>query len=154
MPDGQVLLYRPLPAELVSAPEARSPNHGVGEPVRPGAALFPAGRQLPLAEVAVIRILPEVSLSSMAKPIRDMRNLGPRCEEMLAAIGIHDEGQLRRVGAATAYRELVAAGLTRHHRMLLYALGGAIADLDCLRLPADLKRELEDEAGVPRRKNQ
>lgn len=89
----------------------------------------------------------------MARTIREMRNLGPRCEEMLAAIGIHNESQLRRIGAATAYRELIAAGLTRPHRMLLYALGGALADLDCLRLPSELKRELEDEAGVPRRKN-
>jgi hypothetical protein len=75
-----------------------------------------------------------------------MRNLGPRCEEMLAAIGIDCENELRRFGAANAYRELVNAGLTRPHRMFSYALGGAVADLDCLRLPADLKRELEAEA--------
>ncbi|MFM7183066.1 MAG: TfoX/Sxy family DNA transformation protein [Verrucomicrobiales bacterium] len=88
----------------------------------------------------------------MSRPIREMRNLGPRCEEMLAAIGINNESQFREVGAAVAYRELVAAGVTRHHRMLLYALGGAIANEDCLRLPAELKRELEAEAGIPPRK--
>lgn len=88
----------------------------------------------------------------MPRPIRKMRNLGPKCEEMLAAIGITDDEQLRRVGAAAAYQRLVAAGITRPHRMLLYALGGAVADLDCLRLPADLKRVLEDEAGIPRRR--
>jgi hypothetical protein len=81
-----------------------------------------------------------------------MRNLGPKCEEMLAAVGITDEEQLRRVGAAAAYQQLIAAGISRPHRMLLYALGGAVADLDCLRLPGDLKRELEDEAGIPRRR--
>ena len=81
-----------------------------------------------------------------------MRNLGPRCEAMLAEVGIHNEDQLRATGAAAAYRALVSAGLSRHHRMLLYALGGAIAGEDCLRLPAEMKRELEKEAGVPRRK--
>jgi hypothetical protein len=90
--------------------------------------------------------------SAMPRPIRHMRNLGPKCEEMLAAIGITDDEHLRRVGAAPAYQRLVAAGITRPHRMLLYALGGAVADLDCLRLPAELKRELEDEAGVPHRR--
>lgn len=88
----------------------------------------------------------------MPRPIRKMRNLGAKCEEMLAAIGITDDEQLRRIGAAPAYRRLIEAGITRPHRMLLYALGGAIADLNCLRLPADLKCELEEEAGIPRRR--
>ena len=88
----------------------------------------------------------------MPRSIRQMRNLGPKCEEMLACIGITDDEQLRRMGAAPAYREMIAAGISSPHRMLLYALGGAIAELNCLCLPADLKRELEEEAGIPSRR--
>jgi hypothetical protein len=88
---------------------------------------------------------------AMARPIHQLRNLGPRCGEMLAAIGITDSDQLRRIGAAGDYCALIMAGIARPHRMLLYALGGALADVDCLRLPAELKQDLEDEAGVARR---
>lgn len=81
-------------------------------------------------------------------PVTALRNLGPRCAEWLAAIGIVTAEDLRRVGAATAYRELVTQGIVRPHRMLLYALGGAILEKDCLKLSHWQKRELEDEAGI------
>lgn len=84
----------------------------------------------------------------MPRSILQMRNLGPRCAEWLAGIGIHDENDLRSVGAAAAYRELVIRGIVRPHRMLLYALGGALLDIDCLKLPREIKRELEEEAAV------
>lgn len=87
------------------------------------------------------------SVRAMTRSILQMRNLGPRCAEWLAEIGIHDENDLRAVGAATAYRELVNRGIVRPHRMLLYALGGALLDLDCTQLPREIKRELEEEAG-------
>lgn len=77
-----------------------------------------------------------------------MRNLGPRCAEWLAEIGIHDENDLRSVGAAVAYRELILRGIVRPHRMLLYALGGALLDIDCTKLPRDIKRTLEEEASL------
>lgn len=84
----------------------------------------------------------------MPRSIPQMRNLGPRCAEWLAGIGIHDENDLRSVGAAAAYRELVIRGIVRPHRMLLYALSGALLDLDCTKLPREIKRELEEEAAV------
>lgn len=82
----------------------------------------------------------------MARTILQLRNLGPRCAEWLAVIGIHDENDLRAVGAAAAYRELVNRGVVRPHRMLLYALGGALLEMDCGKLPREIKRELEEEA--------
>lgn len=81
----------------------------------------------------------------MPRTILEMRNLGPRCAEWLAEIGIHDEDDLRSVGAAAAYRELVNRGVVRPHRMLLYALGGALLEMDCGKLPREIKRELEEE---------
>lgn len=84
----------------------------------------------------------------MPRTIQQMRNLGPRCAEWLAEIGIHDENDLRSVGAAAAYRELIIRGIVRPHRMLLYALGGALLELDAGKLPQEIKRELEEEAAV------
>lgn len=82
----------------------------------------------------------------MPRTILQLRNLGPRCAEWLAGIGIRDENDLRAVGAAAAYRELVNRGIVRPHRMLLYALGGALLGLDCTQMPREIKRELEEEA--------
>ena len=113
--------------------------------------MSPAARISGLADRPVTRYIRAPNTSAMARPIHQLRNLGPRCEEMLAAIGITDSDQLRRIGAAGAYRALIMAGIARPHRMLLYALGGALADVDCLRLPAELKQDLEGEAGVTRR---
>jgi DNA transformation protein len=82
------------------------------------------------------------------QPVTTLRNLGPRCAQWLAEIGIVTAEDLRRVGAAAAYRELVSRGIVRPHRMLLYALGGALLDIDCTKMPGWQKRELESEAGV------
>lgn len=82
----------------------------------------------------------------MNRPIAELRNLGPRCAEWLAAIGIEDEKGLRAIGAAGAYRELIVQGVTSPHRMLLYALAGALEDVDCLKLSRQQKRELCEEA--------
>jgi DNA transformation protein len=87
-------------------------------------------------------------MRAMPRTIQQLRNLGPRCAAWLAEIGIHDEDDLRSVGAAVAYRELVMRGIVRPHRMLLYALGGALLDVDCLKLPRQIKRALTEEASL------
>jgi DNA transformation protein and related proteins len=84
----------------------------------------------------------------MARRIEELRNLGPRSAEWLAQIGVHDESGLRAIGASTAYRELVMRGIVRPHKMLLYALGAALLDRDCIRLPSHIKRQLVNEAGL------
>lgn len=80
--------------------------------------------------------------------IVDLPNLGPRCAEWLAQIEIHDEAGLRAVGAAAAFRELVLREVAPHHRMLLFALGGAMAGKTIERLNRAEKRELEEETGL------
>jgi len=52
------------------------------------------------------------------------------------------------VGAVEAYRELMVQEVTKSHRMLFYALAGALEDVDCLQLAPEKKWELESEAGV------
>ncbi len=39
-------------------------------------------------------------------------------------------------------------GIVKPHRMLLRALGGALLDVDCLKLPRDIKRALAEEASL------
>lgn len=63
-----------------------------------------------------------------------MCNLGPRCAEWLAEIGFYDESDFRAI--------------VNPHRMILYALGGALLDMDCNKLPNDIKRSLVEEVSV------
>jgi DNA transformation protein and related proteins len=81
-------------------------------------------------------------------PVTELKNLGPRCAAWLTEIGIHSAEDLRAAGAAAACRELVARGVTRPHRMLLYALAGALDDSNCVKLSRERKREIEEEAGL------
>ena len=57
--------------------------------------------------------------------IRDLRNLGPRSEVMLAEVGIHDVESLRRRGGLAAYLALRRAGVTKSLNAL-WALVGAL----------------------------
>ncbi len=57
--------------------------------------------------------------------IRDLRNLGPRSEELLARIGIRSADGLRRRGAVEAYLALRRVGATRSLNML-WAMAGAL----------------------------
>ena len=74
--------------------------------------------------------------------LRDLRNLGARSEQMLAAVGISTPAELERVGAAEAYSRLVDAGLPGLSRTMLWALAGALLDLDWRELPASVKEDL------------
>jgi DNA transformation protein len=57
--------------------------------------------------------------------IRDLRNLGPRSEELLAQVGIRSADGLRRRGAVEAYLALRRIGVTRSLNML-WAMAGAL----------------------------
>jgi DNA transformation protein and related proteins len=57
--------------------------------------------------------------------IRDLRNLGPRSEDMLAAAGIRGVEELRRRGAVAAFLAMRRAGVTSSLNAL-WALVGAL----------------------------
>jgi len=57
--------------------------------------------------------------------IRDLRNLGPRSEQLLALVGIRSADGLRRRGAVEAYLALRRIGATRSLNML-WAMAGAL----------------------------
>ena len=75
-----------------------------------------------------LRPAPE-RIHPVGERIRDMRNLGPATERMLAAIDVTHPAELRAMGAEEAYRRL----RFRHGRVsrnALHALRGALEDRD------------------------
>ena len=70
-----------------------------------------------------------------------MRNLGPKSREMLESVGIETISDLRETGSIGAAAMLIRAG----HRIslnMVYAIEGAIEDIDWRELPQLLKLEL------------
>ncbi|MCV3765872.1 TfoX/Sxy family protein [Rhizobium sp. TRM95796] len=83
----------------------------------------------------------------MNRPLRDLRNLGPRSCAMLAEIGVSDEAALKEIGAVEAYARLkFRFGPRAVTKLMLHALAGALADVDWRRLDAAHKAALEREA--------
>lgn len=66
-----------------------------------------------------------IAAGKLTLRIRDLRNLGPRTETMLAKVGIHSVANLRRIGGMEAYWRLRRAGVTRSLNAL-WALVGAL----------------------------
>lgn len=79
-------------------------------------------------------------------PIADLRNLGPRTAELLEPFGIHTRGELERVGVVMAYRMIRHRwGSRAINRSGLWALWGALHNVDWRALPDDVKAELTAE---------
>jgi DNA transformation protein len=89
-----------------------------------------------------------VAAEPVPRRIRDLRNLGPASEQALARVGIRTPEQLDELGAAAAYRRLVDAGTPNVTRTYLWALAGALLDVDWRELPPGEKAALERDAGV------
>ena len=74
-------------------------------------------------------------------PIENLRNLGPASAAWLAEIGVHTEADLERMGPVLVYR-LVKQRQPKTSLNLLWALQGALIDLDCRKLSDVVKRRL------------
>ncbi|WP_222909262.1 TfoX/Sxy family protein [Pseudomonas sp. DNDY-54] len=70
-----------------------------------------------------------------------LRNLGKTSAQWLHASGIHTAEDLRRLGAVSAYQAVKSRGFSAS-RVLLYAIEGALRDINWKELPDALKREL------------
>jgi DNA transformation protein and related proteins len=72
-----------------------------------------------------VKVRQRLAAGKLHLRIRDLRNLGAKSEQLLAAIGIYRVEQLRRRGAVRVFVELRRAG---HGATLnlLWALAGAI----------------------------
>ena len=91
-----------------------------------------------------------VAADEPPRRLRDLRNLGPASEQALVRAGIRTPEQLDEVGAAAAFRRLAEAGTPHLTRVFLWALAGALLDVDWRELPAGVKADLEREAGLAR----
>jgi DNA transformation protein len=67
-----------------------------------------------------------IAAGKLRMRIRDLRNLGPRAEQMLAEVGILTAEELRRRGALEAYLAVRRRGEPRGSLNLLWALVGAL----------------------------
>jgi DNA transformation protein and related proteins len=77
----------------------------------------------------------------MHDELLELKNLGKTSAQWLHASGIHSASDLRRLGAVDAYRAVKARGF-RASKVLLYAIEGALLDVNWNELPANHKAEL------------
>ncbi|MEZ5081133.1 MAG: TfoX/Sxy family protein [Thermoleophilia bacterium] len=74
-----------------------------------------------------------------------MRNIGPTTAKWLTEVGIDSPDRLRRVGAAEAYRMIKAWRPWDVTLILLWALEGAINDIDWIDVSPERRLELRRE---------
>ncbi len=95
-------------------------------------------------------------LSRMAKKkakdertISEMRNLGPACEKDLNAVGIYTAEELKRLGPEDAFVKMLLGRLELGrsakccNAAYLYALYGAIHEIDWRAVPEQKKKEFK-----------
>jgi DNA transformation protein len=71
------------------------------------------------------KVRQRIAAGKLKLRIRDLRNLGPRTEELLAQIGIHSVDRLRAQGAVQTYVALKRAAVASSLNVL-WALAGAL----------------------------
>ncbi|MCE2891017.1 MAG: TfoX/Sxy family protein [Hyphomonadaceae bacterium] len=73
----------------------------------------------------------------------------------LASIGVHTSADLQRIGAVETFNRLRLIQGRQISRIALHAMFAALVDCDWRALPADIKAQLDQEAGLapkPRRR--
>jgi len=76
-----------------------------------------------------------------AERISSMRNLGPVTERWCNKVGVMNRGDLEETGSLATYVAVIKAGWSPNLN-LLWALEGALLDLDILKLPPPVKDSL------------
>ena len=77
--------------------------------------------------------------------IASLKNLGPKSERRLTAVGISDIETLKRLGAANAYYRVATHFPNDTSLNLLWAIQGALMEIHWHDIPYELKRQLLDE---------
>jgi DNA transformation protein len=81
------------------------------------------------------------------RKISEMRNLGPACEKDLNLAGINTAQELKRVGVKQAFVQMLLARKNQGrstkccNAAYLYAIHGAVHDIDWRELPQSLKEQ-------------
>lgn len=85
-----------------------------------------------------------------AEKISDMRNLGPAVEKDFKAVGIHAPSQVIKLGPEKAFLKMLDGRLKLGrsakccNALYLYAIYGAIHDIDWRKLPQEKKKKFKD----------
>ena len=77
----------------------------------------------------------------MNDELQHLKNLGKTSAQWLHAVGIHSASDLRRLGAASAYRAVCNRGF-KASKVLLYAIEGALLDVHWNDISAERKEAL------------
>lgn len=86
---------------------------------------------------------------SDSRTISEMRNLGPACERDFAAVGIVTADQLKRLAPEDAFVKMLLGRKQAERSMkccnaaYLYAIYGAIHDIDWRSIPEAKKRQFK-----------
>ncbi|NKB21653.1 MAG: hypothetical protein GKS01_14265 [Alphaproteobacteria bacterium] len=81
--------------------------------------------------------------------ISEMRNLGPTSEEDFKAAGIHDAAKIVKLGPKKAFNRMLEGRMKRGksvkccNALYLYAIYGAIHDVDWRQIPAKKQDEFK-----------
>ncbi len=82
----------------------------------------------------------------MNRRIRDLRNLGPKTEQMLAEADVFGEDDLRDLGPVLAYQRFKFRVGRNVSLIALYAIAAALRNCDWRDLDKETKRRLRDQA--------
>jgi len=77
--------------------------------------------------------------------LTQLRNIGDKSARLLAAAGIISVDDLRAIGSAEAYRRVRLANPDGVTLNMLWALQGALLDVDWRELPGEIKVTLKNE---------
>ncbi|EAR62410.1 TfoX/Sxy family DNA transformation protein [Neptuniibacter caesariensis] len=72
-----------------------------------------------------------------------MRNIGPVSRRWLAEVDVYDLADLKQVGVIGTYRMVCAVKGKKVSLNLLWALEGALQEIDCRDLSPECKAELK-----------
>lgn len=77
--------------------------------------------------------------------LEKLKNIGPKVAAGLREIGIQDAGSLKEMGYMEAFLRMRLISPHWNHKMLLYALYGALNETNCMHLPDEVKLWLTEE---------
>lgn len=75
-----------------------------------------------------------------------MKNIGKVSREWLHEVGIHDLGELKKLGSVHVYNMIKLNHPEKVSLNLLWALEGAVQDIDWTEIPGEGKEELKRRA--------
>lgn len=90
------------------------------------------------------------SKRTASQPVTELKNIGQTVAGRLAEVGIESRADLKRTGAAAAYRQIKAnyPDTTLPVCYYLYSLEAALKDVHWDALPAATKTKLKQKAGI------